>query len=169
MSVSTDAASRDGEDRPGHLAPLLVGHADDGDAGDPVDVVDEVLDFGRVDVLAARDDHVLEPVRDVEVAVGVEIAEVAGAEPAVRRERAGRRLGEVEVAREDVRAGDLDLADRAGGARTPCSPAMRTSVKKCGRPTLPCLLAVIDGERDVAPGEVSVIPYPCENDSPRSS
>jgi hypothetical protein len=35
---------------------------------------------------------------------------------------------------------------------------MRTSVKKCGRPTLPCFVLVIDGERDVAPGEVSVIP-----------
>jgi hypothetical protein len=35
------------------------------------------LDLGRVDVLATADDHVLDPVGDVEVAVGVEVSAVA--------------------------------------------------------------------------------------------
>ena len=65
----------------------------------PVDVVDQVLDLGGVDVLAAGDDHVLQPVGDVEVAVGVEVAEVARAEPAVGGERGGRRIGQVRGSR----------------------------------------------------------------------
>ena len=44
-----------------------------------------VLDVARVDVVAAPDDQVLHPVDDGEVSVGVEAADVAGVEPAVRR------------------------------------------------------------------------------------
>ena len=43
------------------------------------------LDFGRVDVLAARDDQVVAPIEHVQVAVGVQIAQVAGVQPAVAR------------------------------------------------------------------------------------
>ena len=41
------------------------------------------LDLDRRDVLAAADDHVLEPVADLDVAVGMDDRGVAGVEPAV--------------------------------------------------------------------------------------
>ena len=69
-----------------------MGHADDGGLGDVGVLVERGLDLGRVDVLAAADDHVLEAVDDVEVAVVVEPADVAGVEPAVG-EGVGGRLG----------------------------------------------------------------------------
>ena len=62
---------------------LLVGNADHRHVGDRRMAEQRVLDFGRIDVLAAGDDHVLHAVVDVEVAVRVEIAGVAGVEPAV--------------------------------------------------------------------------------------
>jgi hypothetical protein len=50
------------------------------------------LDLGRVYVLSAGDDHVLEPVMQVEEAVGIEGTAVAGAQPAAG-EPGGGRLG----------------------------------------------------------------------------
>src|SRR3546814_8440286 len=47
---------------------------------------DDALDFGGVDILAAADDHVLDPVADEEIALGVEIAGVARQEEAIRSE-----------------------------------------------------------------------------------
>ena len=43
----------------------------------------QLLDLPRIDVEPAGDDEVLRPSRDAEVAVGVELADVAGQEPAV--------------------------------------------------------------------------------------
>ena len=86
-----------------------------------------ILERGGRDVLAAgRDDDLLLAAGDREEAVGVERAEVAGAEPAVV-ERRCRRLGVLPVLLEDVDALHLDLAvvgepqvdARAGRAR-PC-------------------------------------------------
>ena len=57
------------------LAEALVRDADDRGLGDVGVLVQRGLDLGRVDVLAAADDDVLQPVDDVEVA---------------RRRRAGR-------------------------------------------------------------------------------
>src|SRR3546814_9729893 len=52
-----------------------------------------VLDLRRADVLAARgDDDVLLAVGDLEEAVGIELADVAGVEPALGVHRLGRRL-----------------------------------------------------------------------------
>ena len=46
------------------LAQPLVGHADDRGLGDTVEPGERLLDLGRVDVEAAADVHVLEPVGD---------------------------------------------------------------------------------------------------------
>jgi hypothetical protein len=46
-------------------------------------LVEDLLDLARVDVVAAADDHLLLAVDDEEVAVVVDLAHVAGAEPAV--------------------------------------------------------------------------------------
>ena len=45
--------------------------------------VEHLLDLARIDVVAVADDHVLEPVDEEQVAVVVDVAEVAGREPAV--------------------------------------------------------------------------------------
>ena len=51
---------------------------------------ERVLDLGRVDVLAAGDDHVLHPVDEEEVPVVVEVAGVARVVPAVAEGVLGR-------------------------------------------------------------------------------
>jgi len=66
------------------------------------------LDLGRVDVLAAGDDQVVAPVDDVEVALRVEAAEVAGPQPGALL--AGRL---VDVTGADRRPAGQDLADLA--------------------------------------------------------
>src|SRR3990172_6441002 len=48
------------------LAPARVRHPDHGGLGDAGMAIQDRLHLGRVDVLPARDDHVLLPVRDVE-------------------------------------------------------------------------------------------------------
>src|SRR5205807_1382914 len=48
---------------------------------------EHVLHVGGGDVLAAPDDEVLQPAGDEQVAVGVEVAEVAGVDPAVLVDR----------------------------------------------------------------------------------
>src|SRR5437867_13416719 len=62
------------------LAPALVGHADHGAFADRRVRGEHVLDLRGVDVLAARDDHVLQPVVDVQEAVAA-VAGVARAHP----------------------------------------------------------------------------------------
>ena len=65
------------------LAEHLVRHADDRGLLHVGVLEDHGLDVGGVDVVAAADDHVLDAARDVDEAVGVEVREVAGAQPAV--------------------------------------------------------------------------------------
>ena len=71
------------------------------------------LDLGRVHVEPAVDEHVLEPVGDVEVAVCVHYADVAGVQPAVGVDRLGRLVGIVEIADHHVVAAYHHLAGLA--------------------------------------------------------
>ena len=66
-----------------HLLPSRIGAADHGGLRDGRMLVQHALDLGRIDVLATGDDHVLLAVVDVEIAVGVARADVAGVVPAV--------------------------------------------------------------------------------------
>src|SRR3954454_1548144 len=72
---SVDVLGRHLEPRPHHddganrLTPLRVGHPHDGDLRHSLDRGDGVLDLGREDVEAARDDHVLLAIDDVEEAL----------------------------------------------------------------------------------------------------
>ena len=79
-------------------------------------LVEHALDLGAGDVLTAGHDHVLEPVDDVEVAVVVLHADVAGVEPAAGERRA-RRVGIAPVALEHLRAAQHDLAAFTRGHR----------------------------------------------------
>ena len=68
------------------------------------------FDFGRVDILAPADDHILQPVADIEEAVRVEVADIARVEPAFRVDRGGGGLGLVPVAAHDLRSAHDDFA-----------------------------------------------------------
>ena len=65
------------------LPPFFAGYADHRHIGDLRMGIDRVFDFGRIDILAAGNDHVLHPVADIEVTIFIEIARIARAEPAV--------------------------------------------------------------------------------------
>src|SRR5262249_19876098 len=71
------------------------------------------LDLRRVDVLAARDDQVVAAVDDVQVPLMVQVAQVAGVQPAVP-ECARGLVRAIDVAGGDHRATDENLADLAG-------------------------------------------------------
>src|SRR5699024_7861619 len=100
------AALGEDDERLDRLAPLLAGHADDGDLGDVRVGEDDVLDLDGGDVLPAGDDDVLPPVADRDVAVLADAAAVAGVEPAAG-EDALVLVGEVEIAlHDDVASGE---------------------------------------------------------------
>src|ERR1700688_1234603 len=51
------------------------------------------LDLAAIDILAPRDNHVLQPVKDVEVSVGVPVADISSAKESVSK--SGRRILQV--------------------------------------------------------------------------
>ncbi|MNY59869.1 hypothetical protein D3C86_1963580 [compost metagenome] len=71
-----------------------------------------VLDFGGEDVLATADDHVLQPVADVNEAIIVHVTAVTGMHPAAAQ-RFGRGLRLVPVTEHDIRPAYQNLADGA--------------------------------------------------------
>ena len=73
------------DERVRRLAPLLVRHADDGRFLHRGMAQQHAFDLDRRDVLAAADDHVLDAVADLDVAVGVHDGRIARMEPAAAR------------------------------------------------------------------------------------
>ena len=139
ISSSSVASRVRGEhhERLGPLAPLLVRHPDHGRLDHRRVRRDGLLDLDRGDVLAAGDHHVLGPVAQLDVAVGVHHAEVAAVEPAaLERLLGGRRV--VVVAEHHVVAAHHDLAH--GGAvgghvvHAPCRPPAASPRTPCPRP-----------------------------------
>ena len=130
VSVELIRACIADDDRDDALAPAIVGDADHRHLAHARMTREHVLDLEWVDVLAARDDHVVEPPVDPQVAVAVEMAGVAGVIPAVAdRFRVG--VGSVPVAGEGLVAREVgaDLSVRLelqagvdGG--TPCAPRL---------------------------------------------
>jgi hypothetical protein len=74
----------------------------------------DVLDLPRVDLLAASVDHVIGPAGQEQVAVVVEVAKVAGVEPALGVDDAGRAV--LRVLPDDAAAPDLHPAHLQGRA-----------------------------------------------------
>ena len=99
----------------GRLAAIGVGDADDDAFGDIGVLVDRLFDLRRIDVEAARQDHVLAAVHKREIAAIIHPAHVAGQEPAIG-EGSGVLRRAVPVAGEDVGPADRDLAHLADGA-----------------------------------------------------
>src|SRR5436190_23178646 len=111
-------------------------------------LLDLGLQIRGCDVLAARgDDDVLLAAGDLHVALGIDLADVAGVKPPVDQ-GLRRRLGVLVVALEDVRAADEDFAvvgdlDLAAWEGLPTVPNLKSS-----------------GVATVAAVEAAVIPQP---------
>ena len=97
------------DDRLDRLSPLAVGHTDHGAVDDVGVAQQHGLDLDRVDVLAARLDHVLRPVDEVQEPVVVHAHDVAGVQPPVG-EGNGGGVGQVPVAEHRARATQPELA-----------------------------------------------------------
>ncbi len=111
--AGTDAVD-DLDDRLHLFSPFRVGHADDGGVGHGRVRDERPFDFGRVDVDAAADDHVARPVAQEEVAVFIEISDVADREGLpVERRRGGLRI--VAILERSARRLEVDVADLASG------------------------------------------------------
>src|SRR3546814_19161931 len=63
------------------FAPAGIGHPDHRAVEDGGMRAERIFDFGREDILAARDDHVLEPVADEQKAIIVHMPEIARLAP----------------------------------------------------------------------------------------
>ena len=111
--VTRDVPGHDDEGH-AHLPEPLVGDADHRGLLHGGMAQQRVLDLGRVGVEAPDDEHVLDATHDAEPAGLVQLAEVTGAQPAVRRQHLARLLGVVEVARHDAAAAEQHLARLPG-------------------------------------------------------
>ena len=74
------------------LAPFIVGLGDHGDHLHGGMLVESVLDLDRGNILAAGNDDVLGAVLELDIAVGMHHAEIAGVKPAAGESPLGRRL-----------------------------------------------------------------------------
>src|SRR5262249_47017209 len=99
----------------GRLPPIRILHADDADLLDGRVLEDRFLDDARVDVVAAAQEHVLGAVDDIDVAVRIHVADVAGAQEPLGGHHFGCRLRILPIALHHVRAFDADLAALAQG------------------------------------------------------
>src|SRR5690606_6028895 len=95
-----------------NFALVLVREPDDGADADVRMLVEQILDFQRVDIVAARNNDVLLASDNEDIAIFILISKVA-AQPALRREARRRRLGIAPVAGADRVAGNANLADLA--------------------------------------------------------
>src|SRR6516162_11315249 len=101
-------------DRLGHLTPALVRHADHGHVSQRGVLGQHTLNLGGIDVLSTANDHVLDAVGHVYVAVAVDVAAIARAVPAVGRDRSGGGVGLAPVAPHHLLAAYPDLTGLAG-------------------------------------------------------
>ena len=93
---------------------------------------ERLLDLDGIHVLAAADDHVLDPVGEEEVAIVVEVAAVAGAQPAVRRSARPRSPRAGVVPGHDVRRAEPHLADLARSRARRRWPGRRSAARPTG-------------------------------------
>src|SRR3954447_2066868 len=98
------------------LAPFGVRPADDRSFAHAAVLEQHLLDLTRIDVRAARDDHVLGPIFQRDVTVRIEHADIARVQPAAAQRLRGR-IGIFPVARHDHVAAANDLTGLAGRQR----------------------------------------------------
>ncbi len=121
----------------GSLTPPIGVNADYRDLADAGVPGENTLHLGRIDVLTAGDDHVLEAVVEVEIAVLVERSAVSGAKPVTVQHGGRSGCFATPVTLHDVSAADDDLA--AGTDRDDSSSVtgstMRMNTPNIGCPT----------------------------------
>ena len=75
--------------------------------------IDDILQLGRVHIVAGGDDHPLDPLAEVHKAVLVHAAQIAGVEPNPALRMAAKGLGSllrvIHIAQHHRRPGDADL------------------------------------------------------------
>src|SRR3984893_6594301 len=98
-----------GDDGMDPVAPALVGKADHRRLDDTRKSQKHILHFARIDIVATRDQHVVLAIEDVEKAVTVHPADVAGMQPAVAKDLRGL-LRAVPVTGHGLRADADNLA-----------------------------------------------------------
>src|SRR3954451_12063006 len=92
--VLADRLTGSGADERGdHLAHQVIGKPDDRNLTDSRMSEEELLQFARIDVLAASDDHVFEAALDRAVATLVHRAQIARVQPSIAVDGAVRGLG----------------------------------------------------------------------------
>jgi hypothetical protein len=119
------------------FAGVFVGLGDGGGFEDAGVGGGDGFDFVGVDVEAGDENHVLFAVFDVDEAVFVHAADVAGAEPTLGQHHLFGLVGAVPVAQHHLRAADADLADFADGEVFAGVIFDGTSVEEMGRPIEP--------------------------------
>ena len=154
----------EGSDR---LAGVRVGHADYAHFDDVRVASKDVLDLRGEHVEPGHDDQVLGPIDEVQAAVVVAHGDVAGAQPAVRRQHPRRRFRIVEVPGEHVRSFDPDLTGVADE---------RVAAVLVDEADLDTVEHPPDGPEhggspadDVTIGDASVSPYPSAMATPNRS
>ena len=117
--ASRDRRARHRHDVAHHLLAIdRVGHADGGGVGDARDTGQHVVDFDRRDVDPAADDQLARATGEVQIAVAVEHAEIAGQGAARRVDHDAPVLADLAI-RVVGKAADLDKAGLAGPERAP--------------------------------------------------
>src|ERR1700738_1664266 len=96
------------------LAAIGIGNADYDCLGDSRMGINRAFNVGGIDIVAAGDDHVLEAIDDEQIAVLVEIADIAGPKEPIDHRTLGLVLA-VPVALRDLRTGNDDLAALTAG------------------------------------------------------
>src|SRR3546814_17361407 len=91
------------------LAPTYVGNADDGALRHARMGGERAFNLDGKDVLAAADDHVLQPVHDIDVALLVHPAEIAGMHPSTP-DPPGGLFGQTPISRNHNPAPDNTFA-----------------------------------------------------------
>src|SRR5437868_1457137 len=138
------------DERRDHFAPFRIRQAHNGDVADARMAKQQLLELARVDVLAAADDHVLQPALDRAVAAAIHRAEIAGMQPALGIDGGGGRRVVLEVAVHDMvaaRADLADLADRDGLAGGRIDDTSTVGLRGPLGLALPGIVAVARGRR----------------------
>ena len=120
------------------FTPALVGHRHDSRLEHRRVAHQRRLDLDRRDVLAAGDDHILGPVTDLEVAVGMQHPKVTGPQPTVgdRQRRSPRRRGSSRASR-CCRAARPRPTSAPSRGTSPPDPSTTRTVHEIVLPT-PC-------------------------------
>src|SRR6185437_4324112 len=92
------------------FAPFFVRHANHGYVGNIGMAIDRAFDFRRIDVFRASDDHVFHAVVNVDIAVFIQIARIAGAKPAVLVDGLRRGFRQIPITCHIPRRASCDLA-----------------------------------------------------------